>query len=168
DDFGHHHSIVRVIDESVWPAADKGGLRKYDDTRRPALAERGEDPQAADLDQEEQRKPQGLDRLAGGQPPQGQEPARVEGDDQRVMTRPVLACALAKEPPRVSVRKPQLTQALERNERKDGNIEDHGASSIRPAQVKPGPNAVISTLSGRPRSSSRSSTNITVGALMLP
>ena len=35
-------------------------------------------------------------------------------------------------------------------------------------QVKPGPKAVIITLSGRPRSRRRSSTNSTVGALILP
>ena len=37
-----------------------------------------------------------------------------------------------------------------------------------PPQVKPGPNAVISTDFGSPLSMSASSTNITVGALMLP
>src|SRR5690348_11020811 len=92
----------------------------------------------------------------------------MESDDRRIMARRILARALLEQTLRIAVRQPQLGQALERDQPKDDEVERQAASSISPAQVKPGPNAVIITLSGSPLFRSRSSTNMTVGALMLP
>src|SRR4029079_18451876 len=102
------------------------------------------------------------------EPPQGEEPEGVNRDDQRIVAGADFAPSALDPPPGVAVRQPQLADALERYQRKDNDRQAHAASSISPAQVKPGPKAVINARSGSPRLSSRSSTNNTVGALMLP
>src|SRR3954467_12071844 len=92
----------------------------------------------------------------------------MDRDDERIVRRADLMGAARQQGLLIAVRQPQFAETLERNQRKDDDRKSHAASSIRPEQVKPGPKAVIITRSGRPRSSSRSSTNSTVGALMLP
>ena len=89
-------------------------------------------------------------------------------DDQRIMARRDLMRARRDQAPGVAARTATVRRALERDQREDRDGDAHAASSSSPAQVKPGPNAVIITRSGRPRSSRRSSTNSTVGALILP
>jgi hypothetical protein len=93
-------------------------------------------------------------------------------DDQRIVTGRMFARTLSKQAPGVAACVKQLQQTLDRDERQDGDVERQaagpGASRSSPAQVKPGPKAVIMVRSGKPRSSRRSRTNMTVGALMLP
>ena len=74
----------------------------------------------------------------------------MNSDDQRIMRLAIFARALGEQAPRVPVRQPQFADALERDQREDDDAEDHAASSSSPAQVKPGPNAVIITRSGSP------------------
>ena len=83
----------------------------------------------------------------------------MDSDDLGVMTGRMLPGAAGKQAPRVAVRQPQLAEPLQCHQREDDDIEDQaaapGASSSRPAPVKPGPKASIITRSGRPRSISR-------------
>ena len=79
--------------------------------------------------------------------------------------------ARGEQAPRVGAGDRQLDQALRGDEAEDRDVRPQRGhrSSTSPAQVKPGPKAVIMTRSGRPRvDAARSSTNSTVGALMLP
>jgi len=100
--------------------------------------------------------------------PDSDVPAPDMNTNERVMAWSMLNRAPGEQSPRVAVRQPQFAEPLERDECQNDEVERQAASRSIPAQVKPGPKAVINTLSGSPRSSSRSSTNITVGALMLP
>src|SRR5690349_2963809 len=80
----------------------------------------------------------------------------------------MFARPFGEKPLRIAAREPELGNALERNQPEDDDIEDQAAWSSSPAQVKPAPKAVIRPFPGRPRAISRSSTNSTAGALMLP
>src|ERR1051326_9159655 len=62
----------------------------------------------------------------------------------------------------------ELHEALRRDQRDDGEREDHRPSSMRKAAEKPGPSALISRRSRQPRSFIRASTNSAVTADMLP
>ena len=162
--------IIGVVDPAIRAAADQRRVGKDDDARGPASAQAWRPPRCARAPAAtNMRQPEAVDRPAGRQPPQARAShSGVNGDDQRIMAGACFARALREQPPRVAVRQPQLAEPLQRDQREDDDAEDHAASSSSPAQVKPGPKAVISTRSGRPRASSRSSTNSTVGALMLP
>src|SRR4051812_28284792 len=157
-----------MIDDVVRTAADERGFGQHDDARGPARSERRDHPHSGKLEQDENSEPDDRDRLARREPPQGREPQHVDHDDQRIMFPAGLVGTAFEKPSGVAVRQPQLAEALDSHQREDDNAEGHAASSSIPAQVKPGPKAVINTRSGRPPLSRRSSTNNTVGALMLP
>src|SRR5579872_3829141 len=80
----------------------------------------------------------------------------------------MLLATLSEQPFGVMGGQPQLSHSLHRDQRENDDVDDHGASSIIPAQVNPGPNAVIKTFSGSPFFNKLSRTNSTVGALILP
>ena len=91
-------------------------------------------------------------------------------DDQRIMAGRNLAATSAKQPCGIGAGDGEFNQPLGSHEAEDGNVRPQlGHASITiPAQVKPGPKAVIITRFGSPRASKAWSTNITVGALILP
>ncbi len=85
------------------------------------------------------------------------------------MARPDLAPAGGQQPSRIGPGDRKLDQPLQRDEAEDRDMRPHRhRSNTIPAQVKPGPKAVIITRCGNPRAISFSNTNITVGALILP
>src|SRR5918993_1370210 len=101
--------------------------------------------------------------------PQHGKPGGVKQHDEIIVSRRRLMGAAGEQPLGISLRKRQLSQALEGDERQDsGALPHQQRSSSIPAQVKPGPKAVSIVRPGSPRARSRSSTNSTVGALILP
>ena len=169
-DFGHHHRIIGVLHESIGPAATSGSpgrtmmrvvQRGQGSSRTQMRAQLDQDPNSGGA--------RTLTGWSGANSHRRSEPCGVQRHDQRIVARGaprgrpsragVPYCASDSHS---STRRSSVTSARIRR------LRDHAASSIRPAQVKPGPKAVIRTRSGRPCFSSRSSTNITVGALILP
>ena len=129
-------------------------------------------PDPPEFDEDKEGEQGEVDRPAERKPPQSGQPSGMNGDDQRIVSGPDLTPPLAK---RRFVLAAAIGSSTRRCKRDEGEDRDrrpqrfrHAASSSNPPQVKPGPNAVISTVLGRPRSISFSRTNMTVGALMLP
>jgi len=118
-DLGGHHPIVRMIDEAVGAGADERFAGKHYDSSRPATAQGDQDPGAHQLDEDEQREPETVNRARWGQPPKAGQPQRVHRDDQRIVARSMFARALLKKAAGVAVRMNELDQPLQRDERED-------------------------------------------------
>ena len=109
-------------------------------------------------------------RTPDGEIPQADQPRGVQGHDQRIVAGRGLARALGKQALGVAPGQDKLAETLQGHQAEDGPRQDHHAAwaSDRQLQVKPGPSAVSTVRPGRPCFASRSSTNSTVGADMLP
>ena len=135
--------------------------------------EGGDHPHAQPLEDDEQRQPAPayLDvRAPDGQIPEADEPRGMQGHDQRIVAGRGLARTLGKQALGVAPGQDKLAETLQGHQAEDGPRQDHHAAwaSDRQVQVKPGPSAVSTVRLGRPCFASRSSTNRTVGADMLP
>ncbi len=91
-------------------------------------------------------------------------------DDQGIVPRRDFNRALGQQPPGVAPGDEQFRAALEGDQRQHGQGQDHAAAFTResPLAVNPGPRELRNSRSGGSAASTRSSTNSTVGADMLP
>ena len=93
----------------------------------------------------------------------------MEQHDQRIMPRCDLHRAARHQAAGVAPGDQEFAAALQGDEEKDREAERHAAFSKTTQLVeKPGPMALTTQSSGRPSAITRSSTNRTVGADMLP
>src|SRR5260370_40864256 len=93
----------------------------------------------------------------------------MQSDQQRVVARRHLDRAPPEQPGRIASGDDQFAEALQRNECQNGKRQRHAARARdNTPHEKPGPSAVMTVRLGRPPAISRSSTNMTVGADMLP
>ena len=148
---------------------DQRLARQDDDPRRPPCTKGREHPAAQALQHKEGRQQDNVDFPTGTEDPQRHQPSRMHGDDKRIVRRPDLDRAARAQPLGVAAGQHKFTQPLQRHDHKDERGEAHVACrSATQLAVKPGPSEVKSDRFGRPFARSRSSTNSTVGADMLP
>ena len=145
-DLRRHHQIIGVVDEAIGAARDQRLAGNDDDPRRPAAAERQEHPQRA------RARPARTAPAAAGSPA-GRARATTRRRARRRGARRSRIMAgrdLDARPPRCSraVLRAAIGSSASRCSVTSARIDDgeaHAASSSRPAQVKPGPKAVIIT-----------------------
>jgi hypothetical protein len=76
-----------MTEQAERAGGDQRRAGQDDDARRPALAKGREHPQTARLQDREDGDQRPGDRLAGREPPKRGQPARVNGDNERVVAR---------------------------------------------------------------------------------
>jgi hypothetical protein len=162
--------IVGMRNYRIRSVPNQRGVRQYDDTRRPAPAQRRQNPNPKRLDGEIGDEKPYVDGTARSQPPQSPEPAGVKCDHERIVTRRRFPCALVQKPLRVATGQDQLSKPLQSDERQDQNrFHRHGARTRDTHDaVKPGPMAKSAVRLGSPIAIALPRTNRTVGADIFP
>ena len=173
-DLRDHQQVVRVPKPAERTGLHQGCVGQGQDPCRPILAQAGNYPEPAQLEQREQAE-QRPDRRGRGGYKKGEahEPAGMQQDEVRVAFRVRLDAAQSPQPDGIAVRPNELDNALQQDQTERPVEDGHRLSSTRNPAVKPGPSAFISARSqrspvARASASMRSSTNITVVADMLP
>ena len=146
--------IIGMVDEAVRAAADEGLAGRTMIRVVQRGAERWRGPRCAPV-REARTSPARSRRSAGRA--QATKARRATAHGPRRSTDngrgAMLARAMREQPPRVAVATATARRgAASVTSARITMFERHAASSISPAQVKPGPKAVIITRSGRPRS----------------
>ena len=172
EDLARNDAVVGMRQPAIGPAVDQSLAGKHDDARGPAGPQGHEHPGAQSLKGEEYRDQDRVrrgQRLRDDEVPQPEQPGGVQSDQQRVVARRHFDRAPAEKPGRIASGDDQFAEALQRDECQNGKRQRHAARARDSTpQVKPGPSAVMTVRLGRPSAISRSSTNRTVGADMLP
>src|SRR5690349_10126047 len=99
-------------DPAIRAAGNRRRTAEHDDARGPAPAEARDHPQAADLEKNEYRQPEQIDRLVVSQRPKSEQPKPMQDDHQWVMRRAEFDAAFGAKPSGVELREPELENSL--------------------------------------------------------
>ena len=165
--------IVRVGQVAIGAAGDQPLAGNDDDARGPARPQGRQHPHAQSL-QDDEEAPAGQGRARGRcASARYQSPAShsvCESDDQRIVLRRHFDRAAFEKPGGVAAGEDQFAQALQRDERQDKDRQRHAARArdSTPAREARPHGSRAPCAWACPAATTRSSTNRTVGADMLP
>ena len=163
-----------MLEIAVWTFPNRWFVAERDHARRPERSEGDDDPEPQSLEDRESHQQRPTGRKTGWRGyREGNEPAAVERNEQRVVASPGFAAAPPQQRLGIATRMDEFSQSFDSDERDQSvwptkrNHDGH-SSSIWKAAVKPGPSDDRSTWPACLLRMSRSSTKSTVGADMLP